>query len=84
MPSKKAEHGTATLSTLSVRSHIRFKRRQWGHLLFSGESRIQLSRANDRKRFWRRRNERYTDACSIEFNRWGGGSLHFLAGVTQI
>lgn len=52
-------------------------------MLFSDESRIQLSRADGRKRVWRRRNERYTDACTIEFNRWGGGSLHFWAGVTQ-
>jgi len=67
-----------------TRAHIRFTRRQWGQVLFSDESRIQLSRADGRKRVWRRRNERYTDACTIEFNQWGGGSLHFWAGVNQI
>lgn len=51
--------------------------------MFSDESRIQLSRADGRKRVWRRRNERYTDACTLEYDRWGGGSIHFWAGVTQ-
>jgi len=55
MPSKKAEQGTATLSKASTkltsaRVHIRFTRRQWGHVLFSDESRIQVSRADGRKR----------------------------------
>jgi len=48
-------------------------------VLFSEESRTQLSCANGQTRVWRRRNERYRDTSTIV----GGGSLHFWAGVTQ-
>lgn len=64
-----------------ARHHIRFSRRQWGTVLFTDECRIQLSRPDGRQRVWRRRWERYTDNCVMAYNRWGGGSVHFWAGV---
>lgn len=65
------------------RAHQRFTRRQWSKVLFSDETRIQLHRADGRKRVWRRVGERYRDNCVIERNTWGGGSIHIWAGITR-
>lgn len=67
-----------------ARRHIRFTRRQWGSVLFTDECRIQLSSAHRRKRVWRRRNERFADACVMEYDRWGGGSVHFWGGISLL
>ncbi len=75
------EHRRARLRW--ARHHFRFTRRQWGSVLFTDESRIQLSRADGRRRVWRRRNEHFTDTCVLKYNRWGGGSVHFWGGITQ-
>ena len=64
-----------------ARQHIRFTRRQLGTVLFTDECRIRLSRPDGRRRVWRRRNERYPDNCVLAYNRWGGGSVHFWAGI---
>lgn len=58
-------------------------RRFWSRVLFSDETKIVLSRADGRARVWRRRNERYAEACIQTFNRWGGGSIHIWAGMSQ-
>lgn len=73
---KKATQGTAT-HNLYRRERLRLAR---AHIRFT---RIQLSSADGRKWVWRRCNEWYTDACNIQYNRCGGGSLHLWAGVTQ-
>ena len=52
-----------------------FPRHQWQRILFSDESRFSLFRADGRKRVYRRKNERYADACVIERDRFGGGSV---------
>lgn len=64
------------------RRHLRLTQRDWSKVLFTDETRIQLHRADGRRRVWRRRGERYTDACIIERNTWGGGSIHVWAGIT--
>ena len=66
-----------------ARIHLRFTTRQWGSVLFSDECRIKLHCADGRSRVWRRRNERFTDPCVQEVDRWGGGSIHFWAGITR-
>ena len=58
-----------------ARIHQRLTRRQWGNVVFSDESRFTLSRADGRSRVWRRPGERYADACVLEADRWGGGSV---------
>jgi transposase len=66
-----------------ARAHLRMTRRQWGRVLFSDESKIMMSRADGRARVWRRRNERFAEACVQPFDRWGGGSIHVWAGISQ-
>lgn len=50
--------------------------------MFTDETRIQIHRADGRKRVWRRVGERYSPNCIIERNTWGGGSIHVWGGIT--
>lgn len=60
-----------------------FPRRQWQHVLFSDESRFSLFRADGRKRVYRRKNERYADACVLERDRYGGGSIMVWGAIAH-
>ena len=66
-----------------ARRRLRFSRRQWASVLFTDECRIRLHSANGLARVRRRRSERFQDAWVLENDRWGGGSIHFWAGITQ-
>ena len=48
---------------------------QWARVLFSDESRFNLSHHDGRIRVVRRRGERFADNCLIERDRFGGGSV---------
>ena len=50
----------------------RFPMRQWRRVFFTDESRFTLFRADGRRRLYRRRGERFADACVFERNRYGG------------
>ena len=65
-----------------MRTHLTFTQRQWSRVLFSDETRVHLSRADGRQRVWRRQGERYAEACVLQFNPWGGGSIHVWGGIT--
>ena len=60
----------------------RWKRRQWAHVLFSDESRFNVSMSDGRDRVWRRRGERYADCCVKQRDRWGDGSVLVWGGIT--
>ena len=49
-----------------------FPMRQWRRVLFTDESRFTLYRADGRRRVYRRRGERFADACVVERDRFGG------------
>ena len=50
--------------------------RQWRRVHFSDESRFTLYRADGRRRVYRRRGERFADACVVERDRfWGVAPL---------
>ena len=66
-----------------ARRHLRFTQRQWGGVVFSDESKFNVSRADGRLRVYRARGERYLEKCVLQKNRWGGGSVHVWAGITQ-
>ena len=51
--------------------------------LFSDDSRICLDRPDRRQRVWRRRGERFANACVREGNRWGGCSVMVWGGITS-
>jgi transposase len=62
--------------------HARWTRRQWGSVLFTDESKFNVSHADGRKRVWRRRGVRFAPCCIREVNRWVGGSVHIWGGIT--
>ena len=59
-----------------------FPMRQW-RLLFTDESRFTLYRADGRRRVYRRRGERFADACVVERDRFEGGSVMFWGGIAH-
>ena len=55
--------------------HFRWGRQQWARVLFSDESRFNLSHHDGQIRVLRRRGERFADNCLIERDRFGDGSV---------
>lgn len=64
-----------------AQNHVNWTWRQWRHVLFTDESRYCVSTVDGRIRVWRRRGERYADACFLENNAWGGPSLILWGGI---
>ena len=62
--------------------HQRWRLQQWRDILFSDESRFCLERRDGRALVYRRPNERYSDACVMERDRFGGGSVMVWGGIT--
>jgi hypothetical protein len=54
----------------------RFSMSRWRNVLFTDESRFTLQRADGRKCVYRRRGERYADACVVERDRFSGVGRH--------
>ena len=70
--------------SLWAQTHHRWTRQDWQKVLFTDESRFCLTRGDGRIRVYRRRNERYTEACTLERDRFGGGgSVMVWGGVSQ-
>ena len=78
---------------LWAQTHRRWTRQDWQKVLFTDESRFCLTRGDGRIRIYRRRNERYTEACTQERDRfggggsvmvWGGGSQHHRSELAAI
>ena len=61
----------------------RFPMRQWRRVFFTDESQITLFRADGRRRVYRRRGERFADACVFERDRYGGGSVMVWGGISH-
>uniref|UniRef100_A0AAZ3QCM9 Transposase Tc1-like domain-containing protein n=1 Tax=Oncorhynchus tshawytscha TaxID=74940 RepID=A0AAZ3QCM9_ONCTS len=55
------------------RQQRRRTRQDWQEGLFTDESRFCLNRGDGRIHVYRGRNERYTEACTLERDRLGGG-----------
>ena len=65
-----------------VQRHVRWTQIQWNTVVFSDESRFCLRRSDGRARVYRRRGERYADACVQEVDRFGGGSIMVWGGIS--
>ena len=50
-------------------------------MLFSDESRFNVSHADGRQRVYRRRGERFRNACIRERDRFGGGGVMVWGGI---
>ena len=59
----------------------RHRAARWAKVLFSDESRFNLTHHDDRIRSFRRRGERIADNCLIERDRFGGGSVMVWGGI---
>ena len=57
--------------------------RQRRRVLFTDESRFTLYCTDGRRRVYRRRVERFADACVVERNRFGGGSVMVWGGIAH-
>lgn len=78
-PVLTARHRAARLQW--ARQHLRWGRQDWAHVLFSDESRFNLSHHDGRTRVFRRRGERFADCCLVERDRFGGGSVMVWGGI---
>ena len=56
-------------------------RQQWTRVLFSDESRFNLTHHDGGIRVFRRRGERFADNCLIERDRFGDGSVTVWSGI---
>ena len=74
-----ARHRAARLQW--AQRHFRWGRQQWARVLFSDESKFNLSHHDGGIRIFRRRGERIADNCLIERDRFGGGSVMVWDGI---
>ena len=74
-----ASHRAARLHR--AQRHFRWQRQEWAQVLFSDESRFNLSHHGGRIRVFRRRGERFADNCLIERDRYGDGSVMVSGGI---
>ncbi len=59
-----------------AQNHQHWQVRHWRPILFADESRFHVSICDLHVRVWRRADERYADSNMVEYNRYGGGSVH--------
>ena len=72
-------HRQARLRSCAIRR--RWTMREWSQVLFTDESRFTLQKTDGRVRVYRRRGERYTDACVTEADRFRRGSVMVWGGI---
>ena len=78
-PILTARHRQARLQW--SRRHLHWRRQDWNNVLFSDECRIKLMEADGRTRVYRRRGERYAQACVQEVDRFGMGGVMVWGGI---
>ena len=64
-------------------AHTRWPRQRWENVLFTDESKFNLSYSDGRRRVFRRTGERFAQCCVVEVNRFGGGGLMIWAGLSR-
>ena len=63
------------------RRYLRFRIQDWTNILSTDESRFHLDSSDGRSRVYRRVGERYADACVIQRQSFGGGSVMVWGGI---
>ena len=76
---RRARH----MAWVTAQAPRRFPVRQWRRVFFIDESRYTFFRADGRRRLYRRRGERFADACVFERDRYGGGSVMVWGGISH-
>ena len=64
------------------RRYLRFRIQDWANILFTDESWFHLDSTDGRSRVYRRVGERYADACVIQRQSFGSGSVTVWGGIT--
>ena len=64
-------------------THRRWTRQDWPKVLFTNESQFCLTGGDGRIHVYRQRNERYTEACTLERDRFGGGGSVMVWGCVS-
>ena len=57
------------------RRYLRFRIQDWANILFTDESRFHLDSSDGRSHIYRHVGELYADACVIQRQSFGGGSV---------
>jgi len=65
-----------------ARAHLRFTRADWANVLFSDETRYNVTSNDGLLRVYRRTHERISENCVVERDRFGGGSVTILEGIS--
>lgn len=78
-PILSQRHREARLSF--SQEHVGWSMDQWAPVLFTDESRFNLSNNDRRVRVWRRAGERFADCNVVEYDRYGGGSVMVWGGI---
>ena len=65
---------------LWAQTHRYWTIQDWQKVLFTDRSRFCLTRGDGWFHVYRRRNERYTEACTLERDRFGGGGSVMVWG----
>ena len=63
------------------RTRLRWNRNTWQNILFSDEFKFCLKFSDGWAHVYRRRGERFSDACVLETDCFGGGSVMILGGI---
>lgn len=79
-PQLSAQHRRDRLQF--ARDHLDWSLDQWRNVLFSDETRVTLFCNDGRRRVYRRRGERFAQACFEESVAYGGGSCMFWGGIS--
>jgi transposase len=72
------ERRARRMAWLAAHGPRQFPMRQWRQVFFTDESRFTLFRPDSR-----RRGERFADACVLESDRFGGGSVMVWGGISH-
>ena len=64
-----------------AQNHVNWTAADWTPVLFSDESRFCLDHTDGRAGVLHRPGERYQDACIVQHDRYGGGSLMVWVGI---
>lgn len=66
-----------------AREHVNWTMEQWATVLFTDESKFNISDNDRRRRVWRRRGERFAPCCIMQVDRFGGGSVMVWGGISS-
>lgn len=64
------------------RQHLDWDINQWGMVLFTDECKVKFFNDDRRIRVWRRRGERFSEACIHEVDRFGGPNVMIWGGIS--